>query len=79
MSSKGQVVIPEGIRNRLGLKTGAQFIVLGERDVVILKALSAPSMTEFDDLISNARKQARKSGVKRSDVVQARSRVREKK
>ena len=79
MSSKGQVVIPEGIRKRLGLKTGVQFIVLGERDVVILKALSAPSMAEFDDLISNARKQARKSGMKRSDVVQARSRVRGKK
>jgi AbrB family looped-hinge helix DNA binding protein len=29
MSSKGQVVIPEEIRDRLGLKAGAQFVVVG--------------------------------------------------
>jgi len=35
MSSKGQVVIPEGIRKRLGLKAGSQFVVVGDRDTVI--------------------------------------------
>ena len=44
MSSKGQVVIPENIRKRLNLKAGAQFVVLGEKDVVILKNISPPSM-----------------------------------
>ena len=29
LSSKGQVVIPEEIRNRLGLETGAQFVASG--------------------------------------------------
>ena len=76
MSSKGQVVIPEEIRNRLGLKAGVQFIVLGERDVVILKALSAPSMKDFDELVTKARKQARKTGLKRSDIAKARKKVR---
>jgi AbrB family looped-hinge helix DNA binding protein len=76
MSSKGQVVIPEEIRNRLGLKAGVQFVVLGERDVVILKALSAPSMKDFDELIVKARKQARKTGLKRSDIAEARKKVR---
>lgn len=76
MSSKGQVVIPEEIRNRLGLKAGVQFVVLGERDVVILKALSAPSMKDFDELIAKARKQARKTGLKRSDIAEARKKVR---
>jgi len=36
---RGQVVIPEEIRARLGLKAGAQCLVLGDRDVVILKVL----------------------------------------
>jgi AbrB family looped-hinge helix DNA binding protein len=71
MSSKGQVVIPEEIRDRLGLKAGIQFVVIGERDVVILKALSAPSMSDFDGLIKKARRQARKSGMKRSNVKRA--------
>src|SRR4030043_1240749 len=48
MSSKGQVVIPKEIRDRLGLRSGTQFVVVGDRDVVILKAISAPSMKEFD-------------------------------
>ena len=68
MSSKGQVVIPEGIRKRLGLKAGAQFVVVGDKDVVILKAIRPPAMEDFDALISEARKQARKAGMKRSDI-----------
>jgi len=39
MSSKGQVVIPEEVRDRLGLHEGSRFVVLGDRDTVILKAL----------------------------------------
>jgi len=71
MSSKGQVVIPEEIRQRLGLKPGVQFVVVGERDVVILKTIALPSMRQFDELVAEARRQARKEGMKRSDVVQA--------
>ncbi|MBU1704531.1 MAG: AbrB/MazE/SpoVT family DNA-binding domain-containing protein, partial [Nanoarchaeota archaeon] len=48
MSSKGQVVIPENIRRNLNLKAGAQFIVVGDKDVVILKSISPPSIDEFD-------------------------------
>ncbi len=79
MSSKGQVVIPEGIRKRLGLKAGAQFVVIGDKDVVILKAISPPSMEDFDALISEARKQARKAGLKRTDIAAAISKARNKK
>jgi len=32
MSSKGQVAIPEGIRKRLAIKAGAQFVVPCEKD-----------------------------------------------
>ena len=76
MSSKGQIVIPEDVRKRLGLETGAQFLVVGENDVVILKTIAKPSMTEFDGIISRARQQARNSGMKPSDVATAITRVR---
>ena len=79
MSSKGQVVIPEEIRKRLGLRPGLQFVVVGENDTVILKAISMPSMREFDRLINEARRQARKAGMKRSDVAAAVARVRAQK
>ena len=71
MSSKGQVVIPEEIRKRLNLKAGEQFVVVGEKDVVILKAISPPSMEDFNEIISEARRQAQKSGIKRSDIAAA--------
>jgi AbrB family looped-hinge helix DNA binding protein len=79
MSSKGQVVIPEDIRKRLKLKAGSQFVVVGENDVVILKAISPPSMNEFDTLIAEARRQGNKSGLKRSDITAAIAKVRGRK
>ena len=79
MSSKGQVVIPETIRKRLNLKEGAQFIVIGEGDVVILKTISAPNLDSFDALIHEARQQAKIAGLKRTDIARAVSRARERK
>jgi len=76
LSSKGQVVIPEDVRDRLGLKPGDQFVVVGEGDVVILKTISPPAMKEFDGLVSKARGQARRAGLKPSDVTAAIRKVR---
>jgi AbrB family looped-hinge helix DNA binding protein len=76
LSSKGQVVIPEDVRQRLGLKAGDQFIVVGEGDVVILKTIAPPSMKDFDALVSKARGQARRAGVKPADVAAAIKKVR---
>lgn len=71
MSSKGQVVIPEEIREALDLGPGAQFVVVGQDDVVILKRISLPSMSEFDEILREARRQARRAGMKRSDIAAA--------
>jgi AbrB family looped-hinge helix DNA binding protein len=79
MSSRGQVVIPEEIRNKLGLKTGDRFLVIADNDVVILKSLISPSLGEFDYLIREARKQARITSLKRSDIVNAVAKVRRNK
>lgn len=79
MSSKGQVVIPEDIRKRLNLKTGVQFVVVGENDVVILKAISPPAMNEFDTLIADARRKAKAAGLKKTDIEDAIAEVRGRK
>ena len=75
-SSKGQVVIPENIRKQLNLKAGAQFVVVGEKDVVILKSISPPSLDEFYGLIAEARKKGKQAGIKKSDISDAISKVR---
>ncbi len=79
LSSKGQVVIPEEIRQRLGLKAGAQFVVVADRDVVIFKVLEPPALREFADLSAQARRAARQAGLKPGDVAAAVRRVRRKK
>ena len=78
MSSKGQVVIPENIRRNLNLKSGAQFIVVGDKDVVILKSITPPSIDEFDELISKARQDGKKAGLKKADISAAIKKVRGK-
>jgi AbrB family looped-hinge helix DNA binding protein len=71
LSSKGQVVIPENVRKELGLEPGAQFVVMGEGDVVILKKIEAPDRREFLALARKVRGQARRAGMKRSDLERA--------
>ena len=79
MSSKGQVVIPETIRKRLNLRTGSQFVVVGENDVVILKTISPPAMEDFDRLIADTRKKVRQAGIKPADITAAIAKVRGRK
>ncbi|MBI2645533.1 MAG: AbrB/MazE/SpoVT family DNA-binding domain-containing protein [Deltaproteobacteria bacterium] len=76
MSSKGQVVIPEQIRIALGLKEGAQFVVVGQGDTVILKSIEAPPMEQFKSLVAQARKDARQEGIKKADIAAAIKKVR---
>jgi len=79
MSSKGQVVIPETIRKRLKLVEGVQFVVIGDADVIILKAIAPPDLGEFDALIKQARKQAKEAGLKRKDIESAIAKARGRK
>ena len=71
LSSKGQIVIPEEVRKELGLEPGAQFVVMGEGDVVVLKKIEALDRREFLALAHKVRSQARKAGGKRSDIKKA--------
>ncbi len=76
MSSKGQVVIPEDVRKAMKLGKGTQFAVISEGDVILLKLLTPPSLSQFDSLITKARKQVSESGLAKSDVDKAVKEVR---
>ncbi|MCK5786974.1 MAG: AbrB/MazE/SpoVT family DNA-binding domain-containing protein [Candidatus Sabulitectum sp.] len=79
MSSKGQIVIPEEIRNSLHLKTGTRFVVVGEGDVVVLKTISPPSFDEFEEIVLQARQAAIESGMEPRDIEDAIKEVRSNK
>jgi len=44
VSSKGQVVIPQEIRRRLGITPKTKLLVYGYRDAVILKKIEVPGV-----------------------------------
>jgi AbrB family looped-hinge helix DNA binding protein len=79
LSSRGQVVIPEEIRTRLGLEAGVRFVVVGEGDVVVLKALKPPRPEEFKKLLDQVQEAARKVGITPEDVERALQEVRAEK
>lgn len=76
LSSKGQVVIPETIRQNLKLKTGDSFLVYGKDDTIVFKAAPEPSKDEFEAILAQAKDYARKAKLKSSDVTSAIKRVR---
>lgn len=78
LSSKGQIVIPEEIRESLHLKEGDQFLVIGKGDTVVFKSIMPPNIDEFGELMAEARKQAKTVKMKKSDILTAVKKVRQK-
>ncbi|MDO8428165.1 MAG: AbrB/MazE/SpoVT family DNA-binding domain-containing protein [Candidatus Diapherotrites archaeon] len=72
MSSRGQIVIPQDIRKGMNLKEGQAFAVIRSGDTVLLKQIITPSKQEllkqWDRMVTEANKQAKKLGIKESDV-----------
>lgn len=83
MSSKGQVVIPQRMRDELHAHAGTIFVALSSGESIVLKKIETPSK---DDLIKNleriakeGRKRAEALGIKESDVPELVHRLRKEK
>jgi antitoxin PrlF len=68
VSSKGQVVIPGLIRQRLGLTGGSRLLVFGEGDTIILKKIGLASQ-ESEETLAAVRKKIRELRLTREDVI----------
>lgn len=78
LSSRGQVVIPQEVRDKLKLHAGEKFIVIGEDDTIVLKKLEAPSFKGFEKLLKKTREFSKKQQVKPGDVEEAIKKARSK-
>ena len=76
LSSKGQVVLPQAIRRKLHLIEGERFIVMSDKDTVILKKIERPVMERFRELVKESRAYAKKAGLTQADVKEAIRKVR---
>lgn len=68
-SPKGQVVIPQGIREQMRIETGTKFAVYGRGDTIIFKRLELPTVRDFERLAAFGRGFAKRKGIKEKDVL----------
>jgi len=80
MSSKGQVVLPEALRQMYGWQSGTAFTILAYKGSIIMQPLKIPTDEEisaqFEEAFEAARQQARDAGMTPMDISNAIAEVR---
>jgi AbrB family looped-hinge helix DNA binding protein len=69
LSSKGQVVIPQDIRNSLHLVSGSKFVVIADEEGIYLKPVKLPDRQQLLKLIEKTQKFAAESGITEDDIA----------
>ena len=69
VSSKGQIVLPKGVRDRAGIVEGDYIVVQELEDGVLL--LGKPGSGPLDAITAELRAEAKSSGFTRKDLGQA--------
>lgn len=63
MSSRGQIVIPQEIREEMKLKPKTKFVVFGYDDTILLKRMIIPDIKkEFKEFLRKSGEDVRKHG-----------------
>ena len=69
-SPKGQVVIPQEIREQMKIESGTKFAVYGRGDTIIFKRVELPTVRDFERLVAFGREFAKRKGIKEKDVLE---------
>ncbi len=70
MSTKGQVVIPQHIREELALEEGSQLVMSRMEDFVVMKKVHITDpRKEFEELTKIGEKHAKKLGIRSEEDV----------
>lgn len=76
MTSKGQVVIPEEIREYMNLESGVKFVVMATGDSIIFKKITPFSQRDVKRLLNASQAIAKKHEFKEKDIPRVISEVR---
>lgn len=68
VSSKGQVVIPNNIRETMGISIGTKMIIFTDGDNLLLKPIQKPNFKIFKKLIKESKKLITKTGLKKTHI-----------
>ena len=69
-SPKGQVVIPQEIRENMRIESGTKFAVYGRGDTIIFKRVDLPTAKDFEKLAKFGRTFAIRKRIKEKDVLE---------
>jgi len=76
LSSRGQIVLPQDVREKLNLNEGDKFLVMAEADTVILKAIKPISKDVFENMLKATRGAVKKVGLTTKDLESAITKIR---
>ena len=76
VGERGQVVIPQLLRDDMGVHKGDKFMVLRRGDMLVLKKLQATSLEDFNRMLKRGHEYAQKHGLTPSDAENAIRKVR---
>lgn len=79
MSTKGQIVLPKQIRTEMNLGAGTKFVVVSEKNAILLKPIKEPDLAEFDAMLARVQKWAKEAGITEADIDEAIKTVRRNK
>lgn len=79
VSSKGQIVIPNKIRETMRLKPGTKLIVIQDGDNILLKPIMKPGLDQFEKIISLGDKIRNDLKLNQNDIQKAIDDVRKEK
>ncbi len=72
LSRKGQIVIPQALRKRLGIRPKTRFLVYGEGDTLLLKKVQLPDLRgEWKGLKAIVQKRLEKYGPITEEEIEA--------
>lgn len=78
VSSKGQVVLPLKMRNKLKINSGDKLFIYCNEDSILIKKIKFPSKEEFENGIKENMKIAKESSLTEQDIFDAIKEIRNK-
>ena len=72
MSSRGQVVIPQSIREEMHAAEGTLFAIIANKNTIVLKKIETPSkamlIKELESIAKEGKKRLENKGINESDI-----------
>ena len=68
LSTRGQIVIPNNIRENLKLEPGTKMIIIQEGDNILLKPIKAPKQDQFKKIIAIGDRITKELGLRNDNV-----------